>query len=503
MIPNYVRHASFRGLARYLVTGRGGRAPERVSWLSYRNIDSDMPWKVATAICESTVRSSKRRCKDPTLHFMWSPSPNDRPLSQKEWEAIADRTLKTMGLDGHQAIIVEHNDTNYKGKPRPHMHMMVNAVHEEGRAWRKKIGKPDPERKSYVTAPGDSFWKTRLDNLARQLERDYGLEQVDTPITAYWQNREWTKARSRKRVEQEIDKRTGRTPELPMHQDDVKTLGRQVKPLFLEATSWEDLQGRLNEEAGVSLKPKGQGLILQKPDGTYAKLSALGKMKLSGQDKSERLSKSRLARLYGEDWDDYWARASDHVVSNVQSLRANTSLTPPQRLQDVSADTAAVTSTDDDTRHVNRRPLAGSVEQHSLPPQRFPTTDRPFQEQQPPPMDFALSQEPSTSEEALPAMQRFEAKQSETYRNRMKAVVSSARTWARLEHIANQNGLRLHGGWAMHDGARFLDISILDGLDLQKRTSRYGESYRQYSSRSRNSYWKRREHHRRDRDFER
>lgn len=493
MIPNYVRHASFRGLARYLMTGRGGRSPERVSWLSYRNIDPDMPWKVATAICESTARSSKRRCREPTLHFMWSPSPKDRPLSQKEWEAIADRTMKTMGLDGHQAIIVEHNDTAYKGKPRPHMHMMVNAVHEEGRAWRKRIEKADPERKSYVTAPGDSFWKTRLDKLARQLERDYGLEQVDTPITAYWENREWTKSRSRKRVEQEIDKRTGRKPELPMHQDDVKALGRQVKPMFLEATSWEDLQCRLNEEAGVSLKPKGQGLILHRPHGTYAKLSSLGKMKLSGQEKSERLSKGRLARLYGEGWDEYWTRGQDHVQACTAELKASTSLTPPRTI-DAEGQESPPANASSDSRHPAVS-LDGYVVATTEPPRAIPPSNRCFDEQQPAILNDSPSDADGIQSDAMPISRAFEPEQIERFRQHMSASVARARSWERIDQIAKANGLRVHAGWAMHDGAHYLNITILDGLDLKKRTQRCGETYQASKAR-------RQSRHRRTRDYD-
>ena len=52
----------------------------------------------------------------------WSPE-QDTP-SHKEMAEAAKQTLQTLGMDGHQAVLVVHND-----KAHPHIHVVVNRVH--------------------------------------------------------------------------------------------------------------------------------------------------------------------------------------------------------------------------------------------------------------------------------------------------------------------------------------------------------------------------------------
>ena len=51
-------------------------------------------------------------------------SPEQEPPSTREMATAAKETLKTLGMDNHQAVLVVHND-----KAHPHIHVVVNRVH--------------------------------------------------------------------------------------------------------------------------------------------------------------------------------------------------------------------------------------------------------------------------------------------------------------------------------------------------------------------------------------
>ncbi|MBO6551228.1 MAG: relaxase/mobilization nuclease domain-containing protein, partial [Rhizobiales bacterium] len=330
MIPNYTRGANYFGrLGRYLATGSVSddtKSTERVAWMAYREIDPDMHWRVADEVMAATARTAvKQSCAEPTLHFMWSANPDDRYITRNEWEEIADKTLDRMGLVGHQAKIVEHNDTSYEDKPRQHIHIMANAVREDGLSWRIQ-SKKNPKN----WGSGDYKWKSKLDELAREFERDYGLIELDTPLKAYREGREWEQARSKNRAEQEIDSRTGRTPDFPMTKVQIKEIAPHAKSIISSSKSWDEIQKSLYSEIGFSLKAKGPGLILRKEDGSYAKLSSLGKAKLSDQDKAQRLTKEHIGQAVGESWEDYWQRSEHKLDATKSKLMAGTYLSSSQ-----------------------------------------------------------------------------------------------------------------------------------------------------------------------------
>ncbi len=65
------------------------------------------------------------RTKDPVLHYILSWPASEKPTSEQQKECFR-RTLKALGLDGHQAIAIGHGDTD-----NFHLHIMANRVHPE------------------------------------------------------------------------------------------------------------------------------------------------------------------------------------------------------------------------------------------------------------------------------------------------------------------------------------------------------------------------------------
>jgi len=65
------------------------------------------------------------RCKDAVCHYELSWPPGERP-TRPQWTDCALHTLKALGYEGHQFMIVAHDD-----KKHFHIHIMVNKVHPE------------------------------------------------------------------------------------------------------------------------------------------------------------------------------------------------------------------------------------------------------------------------------------------------------------------------------------------------------------------------------------
>ncbi len=71
------------------------------------------------------VASLNNRCKDAVCHYELAWPPGERP-TRPQWVDCALHTLKALGYEGHQFMIVAHDD-----KKHFHIHIMLNKVHLE------------------------------------------------------------------------------------------------------------------------------------------------------------------------------------------------------------------------------------------------------------------------------------------------------------------------------------------------------------------------------------
>jgi hypothetical protein len=165
--------------------------------------------------------AAQGRTDKPVQHLSIS-LPPDEHLTREQWEQVIDITLKDLGLEGHQALIVAHRDTAHE-----HIHLMVNRVHPETlRAWNRWQDRP------------------RLMNSLRQQELTLGLRptpHVEDP----------------NRLPPSVVRQFERTGEPPLL-DYARAVAR---PVFQEARSWSELHERLAEQ-GLYLERKGQGLVV-------------------------------------------------------------------------------------------------------------------------------------------------------------------------------------------------------------------------------------------------
>ena len=134
MIPKVSRNGrSFKGIFAYCMHDENATTSERVAWSKAINVHDlgKETWRlmahtVHTAEIlkrENGVSTSGRKLECPVFSYALSWAPEQRP-TQSHMEETALRSLKRLGLDEHEAMLVCHTDTAH-----PHLHVIVNRCH--------------------------------------------------------------------------------------------------------------------------------------------------------------------------------------------------------------------------------------------------------------------------------------------------------------------------------------------------------------------------------------
>src|SRR3954453_20901679 len=127
---------SFRGAALYYLhdTRRDGEAErftsDRVAWVETVNLPTGSPeraWKIMahTALAQghlkaaAGIKATGRKLEKPVFAYSLSWPPDEKPTKAEMMEA-GRASLKTQGLEQHQAIILCHDD-----EPQAHVHIIV------------------------------------------------------------------------------------------------------------------------------------------------------------------------------------------------------------------------------------------------------------------------------------------------------------------------------------------------------------------------------------------
>ncbi|MEL6322949.1 MAG: relaxase/mobilization nuclease domain-containing protein [Pseudomonadota bacterium] len=174
---------SFSGAAAYLlhdkaVDGQQQTSDERVAWTEVRNVGVDDP-ELASRVMAATAMDSDRlkrehheaqqaelpedertpyKSSKPSFnhvfHYSLAWHPDEAPgLTRAEQSKAADASLRALGADHLQSVIIAHND-----EAHPHVHVLVNRVNPETGAVEKI----------------DSHAKAKLRDWALEYERDRG-----------------------------------------------------------------------------------------------------------------------------------------------------------------------------------------------------------------------------------------------------------------------------------------------------------------------------------------
>jgi hypothetical protein len=131
------RGTSFKGALKYYLHDKDKAVTsERVGFVELLNLATDNPrdaWREMMATCDAAPELKRRSGAGPggqksrkpvyAISIQWHP--DDKPDKQHMRESARD-VLKLLGLQDHQALLIEHTD-----EPHPHVHICVNLIHPE------------------------------------------------------------------------------------------------------------------------------------------------------------------------------------------------------------------------------------------------------------------------------------------------------------------------------------------------------------------------------------
>lgn len=269
---------------------------EKVAWFRLSNVVADVAG-MAIAEVEATQLRNTRSQSDKTYHFVISFREEERP-SRHVVEAIEERVCHALGFAEHQRISAFHVDTD-----NWHLHVAVNKIHPE------TLRTVEPYYSHY-----------RMDEVARELELDFGLEQdnrIERGLATERDNAIDT--------DRDTDSDTGGVSDrerFHAEQGFLEWMKETVRPvlnqtLTQDSTSWERVHETL-ADFGVTLRPHGAGLVFALEDGLHwVKASSVAR----------DFSKGSLERSLGA----FVARDSEKQVVLVRSSQNSFQRGPQQR----------------------------------------------------------------------------------------------------------------------------------------------------------------------------
>lgn len=137
MVPKVAgKGRSFKGAGLYYLHDKKALTSERVAFAQTVNLPTDDPekamgWMAHTALRQAEIKAAAggvakgRKLRDPVYAYSLSWSPDEQP-TREQMLAAGMETLKRLGLEGHEAVLIAHKD-----EPHPHLHVIVNRVNPE------------------------------------------------------------------------------------------------------------------------------------------------------------------------------------------------------------------------------------------------------------------------------------------------------------------------------------------------------------------------------------
>ena len=174
------RGTSFKGASQYYLHDKreAGEAvrttSERVDWTTTRNIATDnaeFAFRVMAHTAmdkdrlkeQAGIKNTGRKSKGDVYAYSLAWHPDEKGKYDKaQMLDVADQSLKALGAQDHQAVIIAHNDTDH-----PHVHVVVNLVH--------------PDTGKNLSLSND---RKKLDKWANEYRKGQGVEHKYNPNRA-------------------------------------------------------------------------------------------------------------------------------------------------------------------------------------------------------------------------------------------------------------------------------------------------------------------------------
>ena len=252
---------SFGGVADYClhdrwVPGQGQpESAERVEWTETRNLATEQGERAARIMAATAEASPElkrlagaaatgRKLEKPVCHYSLNWAKEEKP-DRQEMSRAAEESLKALGMERHQALIVSHRDG------QPHVHVIANRV--------------DPESGK---AAGLSRSKLKLSKWAEGYEREQG--KIRCP------QRERNNARrgQGKRVQDRVSRPTGR------HRREEKSPQREQREVIpaqregpeRERAAWHRAEERMHWERIQQWRGKDLGKLERRSKREWSEL---------------------------------------------------------------------------------------------------------------------------------------------------------------------------------------------------------------------------------------
>ena len=215
MVPKLAaKGTSFKGAAAYYLHDKDASTSERISWTATANLATDNPdiaWRIMAATAkdqarlkeQAGIRATGRKSADVVLAYSlaWHPDEKDG-LSREEMMLAAQASIKALGADHCQAIIVAHQD-----EPHPHVHIILNRVSpEDGRMLSSSNEKLNLSRwaEAYERGRGKIYCEDRVaNNQARTMLGEFTRAVKDRPRHLHEREKGLTKSTRGQQVKAE------------------------------------------------------------------------------------------------------------------------------------------------------------------------------------------------------------------------------------------------------------------------------------------------------------
>ena len=215
MIPKLAaKGSSFKGAAAYYLHDKGASTSERVAWTATVNLATDNPeaaWRIMVATAkdqarlkeQAGVRNTGRKSADVVLAYSLSWHPDEKEgLTREQMLLAAHASIKALGADHCQALIVAHQD-----EPHPHVHVILNRVSpEDGRMLSSSNEKLNLSRwaESYERGRGKILCEERVaNNQARDMLGEFTRAAKDRPRHLHEQEKGAAKSNKGQKVKEQ------------------------------------------------------------------------------------------------------------------------------------------------------------------------------------------------------------------------------------------------------------------------------------------------------------
>lgn len=176
MTPKVVRGRSFKGVGQYLLHDKNASSSERVVFTETMNLPTDNANAAIAHMIDTATHSDDlkrmagvslkgQKQQRPVYHYSLAWHPSENVTMDVQMEA-ARESLKALGIDDRQALIVGHNDAKH-----PHVHVVVNLVSTENGKFpslSKDYLKFSEWAQEYERKRGVIFCKERVENNERR-----------------------------------------------------------------------------------------------------------------------------------------------------------------------------------------------------------------------------------------------------------------------------------------------------------------------------------------------